>query len=143
MHYPPVLLLLKSRMRINYGDWSKLSASKFMCDCDDPEVLDAWERIKLVLDGQSKCHSRAQYGEDVPKKKKVKHSRFGGFGTRMHAQQSYHEVGTLVDALAVESGYTELDKVGTDVCTASVFQSDRDVDKNFLEPHTDTHSLST
>ena len=56
-------------------------------------------------------------------------------------QQSYHEVGTLVDALAVESGYTELDKVGTEVCSA--FQSSPKVDKIFLEPHTDTHSLPT
>jgi hypothetical protein len=129
----------------DYGDWSKLSASKLICDCDDPEALNAWAHIKAVLGDETVRHSRVHYGDDAPacehKKKRFKHSRFGGFGTRM--QQSYHEVGTLVDALAVESGYTELDKVGTEVCSASVFQSSPNVDKNFLDPHTDTHSLPT
>ena len=129
----------------DYGDWSKLSASKLICDCDDPEALNAWAHIKAVLGDEIFRHSRLYYGDDAAacehKKKRFTHFRFGGFGSKM--QQSYHEVGTLVDALAIESGYTKVDKVGTDVCSASIFQSSPDIDKNFLDPHTDTHSLPT
>ena len=85
----------------DYSVWSRLTASKKICEFDDPTIYiyikNAYQHIKKALGDQPKDHSRVRYGDDAAackkKRKKAAHSRFGAFNTKM--QQSYHEVGTM------------------------------------------------
>ena len=130
-----------------YAKLDGLSSSKFICGYDDPWVADLYDHIKTALGDHPVQHSAAYTGNNRWKKRKnAVHSNFGKSKNRM--QTICKEVGTKLDALADQKGFTNM--VGTEVCSASIFggakpkvdNSSAEAEmKPFLKKHMDTHQL--